>query len=629
MISTNRHPNTENQPSSRTKRPTFSSAWLAGCIAAAAMSGPARADLLVHEPFDYDSPTLTGQGGALGTTGMWASNDSTGNKSWALYQEGAPSGVLLSDNFPAGTLNAFDGTVDNLGTSGGFVGYNQGGNNLNAAIGLDPGVTATFTTGTTTWISYVSVRAWDKNEEHPNLVLGTVPAPNGSRGDNYGGIDPGGSGFGTGGGPTRNNRTDIYPMFYNVGQYSNMNGAIPGNAYNQSTFEVSEADSMDWELVDADSKFGAPSIVIMKLQWDAGADDGAGGSYDIISVARFTETETLSEAAFDALITTQPNLSSANWAAANRPSLDQSQLDTITFMGVKNFVDEIRIGTTFADVTAGGPPPELFELTIAEAMQPATGYKLSWESLAGMRYRVLSSPDLGTWTPIPGLEDLPADPPENTENVDPAATTLFYIVEEFPAPPVTLLAEDFEGGALPAGWAAGAYPGFTDRMTLWEVGTPSVVGPIPPGIPLPSGSNCAGTDLDDDYEDPGGGGTTPWTDIYLRTPTLDLSGKTAGTLSFKQWTGIEVFTGSPPDTDYGSIIIWDATDVGGTPLATLEDRSIDGSSLDWTDYSEPLPEEAFTAPAGEIVIEFRFEADDSFGLAGWYIDDVDVTVPGS
>ena len=310
-----------------------------------AMATSASAVLHVYEPFAYTSTTLSGQGGALGTTGTWSSYDSIGGVSWALHQEGVSSGVVLSDGV---TPSTFDGRVANLETTGGYVGYNQGGNNLNAAISLDPSVTASFQVGTTTWISYVSARAWNLNAEHANLVLGTAPAPDGSRGDNYGGIGTGGSGFGTGGGPTRNNRTYIYPMFYRDGQYTNSVGEIPSNSYAQAAYEVPASERFPWVALNADGAFGAPNIVVMKIEWDADT-----GGEDIISVASFLETDTLSEANFDALIAAEPNRSSANWTI--KPNLDQSQLNTITFMGVKYFVDEIRLGTTFESVT---PIPE-------------------------------------------------------------------------------------------------------------------------------------------------------------------------------------------------------------------------------------------------------------------------------
>jgi len=66
----------------------------------------------------------------------------------------------------------------------------------------------------------------------------------------------------------------------------------------------------------------------------------------------------LSEAAFDALITALPALSSANWAS-NKPSLDQSQFDTLNISSLKFYVDEIRVATTFEEVVGGSADPTI------------------------------------------------------------------------------------------------------------------------------------------------------------------------------------------------------------------------------------------------------------------------------
>ena len=55
----------------------------------------------------------------------------------------------------------------------------------------------------------------------------------------------------------------------------------------------------------------------------------------------------------------------------------------------------------------------------------------------------------------------------------------------------------------------------------------------------------------------------------------------------------------------------------------------DGNTTDSEEYSMALPAAAFTATDGTIKVEFRFGADDLFSFAGWYIDDVAVTTPGS
>jgi hypothetical protein len=127
-----------------------------------------------------------------------------------------------------------------------------------------------------------------------------------------------------------------------------MQGPIPGNSYGADPLTFVDGTGAFSTLTDV------ANIVVVKLEWDAGA-----GGEDIISLGRFLEGETMSEAAFDAQILAMPNLTSANWAT--QPSLDQSQFDTITFAGIKYFVDEIRLGETFADVT---PIPEPMTLAL-------------------------------------------------------------------------------------------------------------------------------------------------------------------------------------------------------------------------------------------------------------------------
>jgi len=122
-----------------------------------------------------------------------------------------------------------------------------------------------------------------------------------------------------------------------------------GTGFNDLPTLPGATHTMPWDEYDADGNFGPPNIVVGKIEWDADT-----GGEDIISVVRFLETDTLDEAAFDALIALKPDLSSANWAA-NKPSLDQSQFDTLDFAGTKLFVDEIRIATTFDEAAIPEP----------------------------------------------------------------------------------------------------------------------------------------------------------------------------------------------------------------------------------------------------------------------------------
>jgi len=346
------------------------------------MAGSANATLLVYEPFDYSDGWLNGQGGALGTVDTWVTNDTGCGDGWRVHPEGQLTGVAVNGGYDAnnpsapGILNTFDGTVYNLPTMGGFVGMagpedrglpygtDGGTGNLDAHIGLDPSVTATFQSGTTTWFSYVGAYAWDRNQGAPTFMIGTDPTTNGSRGLT---MENEGEGIGGVGGPTRYNLFRVYPHYFKDGLHHQtpggyLDGVLGDHNGIVTRFESTATsdgvlgpdDRMSWQSSDADG-FGAANIIIGKIEWDADT-----GGYDIITVVRFLETDVIDEAAFDDLVAAQPTLSSANWRDANdpadpnnpsnKPDLDQSQFDTLNFSSLKFFVDELRIATTFEEV---------------------------------------------------------------------------------------------------------------------------------------------------------------------------------------------------------------------------------------------------------------------------------------
>ena len=323
-----------------------------------ARAGSTFAELLVYEPFAYADGWLTGQGGALGTTGVWTCYD-THNGDWRIHQEGDTSGIVVAPGPPV-ERNMYDGMVANLTTSGGYVGLPgpldlvppadpdedfEIGRYMDAHIPLDPSVTAAFQSGTTTWFRYVCVRVWDRNMEPAQLQLATDPSPNESRPGLYK-LTNSGNGIGAGGGPPRNDRFSIIPRYHLNGDNYNIMGAATG--WTADAYTAPADAKMSWIASDDDG-FGAVNIIVGKIEWDADT-----GGEDIISVVRFLETDTLSEAAFDAVIAAQPLLSSANWTA-NKPNLDQSQFDLLNFAGTKFFIDEIRIATSFADVMGDIP----------------------------------------------------------------------------------------------------------------------------------------------------------------------------------------------------------------------------------------------------------------------------------
>ncbi|MCA9189241.1 MAG: hypothetical protein KDA99_26630, partial [Planctomycetales bacterium] len=358
--------------------------WMATVLVAWSLTvGTVAAELLVYEPFAYPDGNLNGKSGALGTVGTWFSYDflqdtwPNPQDGWRIHQEGDISGVYLSNQNPSNDptgLNPWDGVVENLQTTGGYVGLagpddngdpdpfnGEPGRWMDAFIALDPSVTSTFTAGSTTWFSFVSARGWDRNEESPQFMIASDPSPTSARGFS---LDNFGSGIGGGGGPTRANYGDVFPAYFIggvnnhtpggyqdgvLGGHNGVQDEIAPNADSNGALEGG-VQTMIWEEVDADGNFAPANIVVGKIEWDADTN-----GEDIVSVVRFLETDTLSESAFDTLVANQPPLSSANWPS-NKPNLDQSQFDLINFSGTKYFVDEVRIGTTFADVA---PSPTL------------------------------------------------------------------------------------------------------------------------------------------------------------------------------------------------------------------------------------------------------------------------------
>ncbi|GEM_PF-447710 len=158
--------------------------------------------------------------------------------------------------------------------------------------------------------------------------------------------------------------------------------------------------------------------------------------------------------------------------------------------------------------------------------------------------------------------------------------------------------ENFDGvtaPALPAGWTTGANTPPDTGTTAWELGTPSLVGPNAAS----SLDNCVGTNLADYY------GIN--TDIWLRTPSVDLTAITQATLSFNEYRSIEA-TGA--DQDFGTIRVLAADNLA--ELSVLQ-AAVEGASAGWEPYSVPLPAAAFDEP---ILIEFQFRTDGANQVGG-------------
>ncbi len=250
---------------------------------------------------------------------------------------------------------------------------------------------------------------------------------------------------------------------------------------------------------------------------------------------------------------------------------------------------------------AVGKPPELpFNGMLTVARNPPN-LTFKWNSRSGKLYRLWSSPDLANqpptgWTLV--QEGIPAGTPA-LQILEPADPKMFYVIEEYAAAEVIAFSENFDGTVT--GWTSGVDGGVD---TQWQLGTPINVGPLAAF----SAPNCYGTNINSNY------GINA--NIWLRSPVIDLTAYTSGTLKLEEFIDIE------KTYDYGTMRVLSAAD--GSVLALLEAR-IDGNSGGvWQSYSKALPAAAFTQ---QIQIEFRLQSDDWNDLphAGWYIDNFLIT----
>ena len=235
--------------------------------------------------------------------------------------------------------------------------------------------------------------------------------------------------------------------------------------------------------------------------------------------------------------------------------------------------------------------------------------EIKWPSQFGKLYTLRSSVDPANdgdpagWPVFDGYEDLEATPDLNTLTIPlPPGPKRFFVIEEFPKPPTTLLAEDFETGA--PGWTMGSDGAVG---TMWEIGVPTAAsGPAAAN----AGDNCAGTNLSDDY--------LPGANVWLRSPAIDLTGVGGATLNFAQYRDIEDF-----GTSFASISVVSAAD--DALLAEIE-TGINGFPFQWERESFPVPPSVL---GQQVKFEFRLISDEFAGqfFGGYYIDDFQLTVP--
>lgn len=229
--------------------------------------------------------------------------------------------------------------------------------------------------------------------------------------------------------------------------------------------------------------------------------------------------------------------------------------------------------------------------------------RITWETTPGRKYAIDTGTDLQNWdvevaTEIVATADTTVYE-ELISNLPLNGPEFYFRVRHLVPPPV--LMDDFESGQ--GAWTVGVED--ATGNTNWELGAPS--GAVP-GAPAAanSGTNCFGTNLAAAYDEDA--------EIWLRSPELDLTGAAGATLSFFHYRDIE------EGFDSGAVRVLDASD--NSELGVVGDV-IDGSSNGWEQFARSLPPAAL---GKAVVLEFRFLSDEINNLAGWYIDDVKVTL---
>ena len=270
---------------------------------------------------------------------------------------------------------------------------------------------------------------------------------------------------------------------------------------------------------------------------------------------------------------------------------------TLTITGVAGSAGDGRSRPNGFQIVSLEPdlPPVITSLT-----RNADGtLRLTWTSKDGKSYKLRSRVDPSIDLPIDwpvhdGHENIVATVPENVLVIPhPGDSHRFFVIEEFNPPPP--FSEDFEGGAV--GWTSGSDG---DAGTLWELGAPTVVGPLSAN----GGTNCFGTNIADNF------GINA--DVWLRSPDFSLAGVSTAVLEYFQHIDTDDLGG-----DLGSITVHDASD--DSVIEVIADDISGIPVQDWEQISYPLPAAAIGV---EVYLVFRFTSNEVEEWAGWYIDDI-------
>ena len=327
------------------------------------------------------------------------------------------------------------------------------------------------------------------------------------------------------------------------------------------------------------------------LAWDwlVQLDDGTGGGWGVAQTWSPDNQLTQSWAGDGGLRTRAINLSTVPWDAP--PVLTIFQHGGWSGGNIQMYMDNIRIIDT-------GFVPSLIELTSPSL--GGTSFSFSWVSSPGKLYQVHRSNAVNEH--FDSIAEVTADG-DLTTFADPApvANNAFYQVAN--VPPAPIFEEDFETGA--AGWTT---QDLGKSGTEWELGKPTN-GPGEAHSP----TRAYGTGLAKDYDD--------YTDVYLVSPVIDLTGLDNARLEFWSYRDCEpAFEGELTDACQVWILDEDGEYLNDVPIWIRG-----GEAKQWRLEKGKIPAEAL---GQKIRLEFSFSSDsgqDNGPQAGWFIDDVAIT----
>jgi hypothetical protein len=269
------------------------------------------------------------------------------------------------------------------------------------------------------------------------------------------------------------------------------------------------------------------------------------------------------------------------------------------YISIGKHLDTVPVAAAFA----GAAVPEIV-LHSSRVSDGGSGFSFDWNSTAGNIYQVQRQATLSApWQTIADAHPTGGATSDNTSFTDTGmGASAIYRVAQLETPP--LFFDDFESGAT--GWSASD---LGESGTEWELGKPTN-GPGEAHSP----TRAYGTGLAKDYGD--------YTDVYLVSPVIDLTGLDNARLEFWSYRDCE------PAVE-GELYDWCQVMILDEDGEYLVDNPIwlrGGVAKQWRLEKAKIPAQAL---GQKIRLEFNFSSDGGQDIgpqAGWFIDDVAITI---